>query len=461
MPSPHAPSSAETGGQAAPGRERRALRPDVDWEAPAFLDADALDRELRRVFAVCHTCRRCEDLCESFPRLFDLIDGAGAGGVAGVESAGFESVGAACTLCDMCHPVCPYTAPHVHALDFPALMARQRARRLRDGRVGVAERALGRTDRNGRLLGALAPLANWAARRGNRLTRPLMEAVCGIHRDAVLPRFHGRRFSRQANAAPPPVDTRAPAAGRKAVLYATCFVEYNNPGIGRAAQGVLARNGVETRAVYDACCGMPQLERGDTAEVCRRARRVAAALGQWIGRGWDVIAPIPSCALMMKTTWPQYLPDDPAVARLAAHTRDISEYIVGIARSEGLADGMAPLDGDVALHQACHARAQDIGAKAALMLRMIPQSNVLLMQRCAGHGGTWGVMRENFDVAMKVGAPVMRQAAESGRAYLASECPLAGDHIVQGMERFRARGAPVARAHHPIELLAMSYGIDL
>ena len=210
----------------------------------------------------------------------------------------------------------------------------------------------------------------------------------------------------------PPVDGTAPAAGRKAVLYATCFVEYNNPGIGRAAQGVLARNGVETRAVYDACCGMPQLERGDTAEVCRRARRVAAALGQWIGRGWDVIAPIPSCALMMKTTWPQYLPDDPAVARLAAHTRDISEYIVGIARSEGLADGMAPLDGDVALHQACHARAQDIGAKAAVMLRMIPQSNVLMMQRCAGHGGTWGVMRENFDVAMKVGEPVMRQAAE-------------------------------------------------
>ena len=134
---------------------------------------------------------------------------------------------------------------------------------------------------------------------------------------------------------------------------------------------------------------------------------------------------------------------------------------MGIARSEGLADGMAPLDGDVALHQACHARAQDIGAKAAVMLRMIPQSNVLMMQRCAGHGGTWGVMRENFDVAMKVGEPVMRQAAESGRAYLASECPLAGDHIVQGMERLRARGAPVARAHHPIELLAMSYGIDL
>ena len=440
------------------GAEGAGPRPAIDWEAPAYRDAGDLERELRRVAGVCHTCRRCVDLCESFPRLFDLIDGAG--GVDALKGPDFEDVGAACTLCDMCYPVCPYTAPHVHAVDFPALMVRQRAQALREGRIGAAERALGETDRNGRLLGAIAPLANRAARRGNRLARALMEALAGIHRDAILPRFHARRFSRRAAADPPAVDEGAPAAGRKAVLYATCFVEYNNPGIGRAARGVLARNGVETRVVYDACCGMPQLERGDIAGVCRRARRVAAALVPWIERGWDVVAPIPSCALMMKTHWPQYLPDDEAVARLARHTSDISEYVVGIARGEGLAEGLAPLEGGVALHQACHARAQDIGAKAAVMLRMIPQCNVMMMQRCAGHGGTWGVMKANFDVGMKVGEPVMRQAAESGRAYLASECPLAGDHIVQGMERFGAGSARARRAHHPIELMAMSYGID-
>ena len=459
MPSPHTPSSAESGGQAGAGGARPGARPAIDWEAPAFLDPAALDGELRHVAAVCHACRRCEDLCESFPRLFELIDGTG--GVEGVTRAGFESVGAACTLCDMCYPVCPYTPPHVHAVDFPALMMRQRALSLHEGRVGPVERALGKTDRNGRLLGAVAPLANWAARRGNRLTRPLMQALAGIHRDAALPRFHARRFSRQAAQSPPAVDESAPAAGRKAVLYATCFVEYNNPGIGRAAQGVLARNGVETTVVYDACCGMPQLERGDVAEVCRRARRIARALGPWIDRGWDVVAPVPSCALMMTTLWPLHLPDDPAVARLARRTRDIAEYVVDIARSKGLAQGMAPLKGDVALHQACHARAQDIGAKAAVMLRMIPGCNVLMMQRCAGHGGTWGVMKQNFETGMKVGEPVIRQAAESGRAHIASECPLAGDHIVQGMERLGGGRAAPTRARHPIELLAMSYGIDV
>ena len=155
-------------------------------------------------------------------------------------------------------------------------------------------------------------------------------------------------------------------------------------------------------------------------------------------------------------------PDDPAVARLATHTSDIAEYIVGIARREGLAGGMTALDGAVALHHACHARAQNIGAKSAVMLRMIPDCNVLLMRRCSGHGGAWGVMKDNYDVGMKVGEAVMRQTAESGRPYLASECPLAGAHIARGMERFvDGERPPPTRACHPIELLAMSYGIDL
>ena len=95
------------------------------------------------------------------------------------------------------------------------------------------------------------------------------------------------------------------------------------------------------------------------------------------------------------------------------------------------------------------------------MMRMIPECDVLVIEGCSGHGGSWGVMKDNFPVGMKIGEPVARQAADSGRRYLASECPLAGDHIVQGLERLRENGtAGVTQSHHPIELLAMSYGIE-
>lgn len=433
----------------------------IAWEEPDFTDPEKIDAELRRVFDICHGCRRCFNLCDSFPRLFDLIDESSTGELDSVESADFKSVVDACTLCDMCFMTkCPYVPPHEFNIDFPHLMLRYRAAELRRGETDRMARELTKTDRNGRLAGAVAPLANWASDTKNKLTRPLLEKVAGVHREAALPKFHGRTFALRAKASAPEVNRDAPAYGRKAVLYATCFVNYNNPGIGEAARAVLAKNGVETEVVYPSCCGMPQLEQGDIAKVAANARTVSAALGPWIDKGYDVIALIPSCALMLKFEWPLILPGDAAVKRLSEATFDVSEYVVDIARKEGLADGLKPLEGGVALHIACHARAQNMGQKAAEMLRLIPQPDVAVIERCSGHGGSWGVLKEHFPTALKVGKPVARQAQKSGKAFVASECPLAGVHILQGMERLGSDASPqTGQAMHPIELFARAYGL--
>ncbi|MPY71587.1 MAG: glycerol-3-phosphate dehydrogenase, partial [Alphaproteobacteria bacterium] len=332
----------------------------------------------------------------------------------------------------------------------------------RNGAVGFVEKQVSETDRNGRLAAPVAGLANWATAVGNPLTRPAMQAVAGIDARAALPKFHGKTFTARAKSAPPAVNAAAPAHGRKAVLYATCFVNYNNPAIGEAAQAVLARNGVETEVVYPRCCGMPKLEHGDLEAVAENAKAVAAEMKPWIGKGYDVVALVPSCALMLKFEWPLILPEDEDVMLLSGATRDISEYVVGIAKTEGLADGLKPLDGAVSLHLACHARAQNMGPKAAEMLRLIPNTRVGVIERCSGHGGSWGIMKENFETALKVGRPVARQALEKLPAHVVSECPLAGAHIVQGMERLAADGAEIAPptvAPHPIELLARAYGL--
>ena len=204
---------------------------------------------------------------------------------------------------------------------------------------------------------------------------------------------------------------------------------------------------------------MPQLEAGDLSKVAAAARRVAAELGGWIDKGYDIIALVPSCALMLKFEWPLIIPDDPAVKRLAGATFDIAEYIVDIARKEGLAPGLRPLDGGVTLHLACHARAQNMGQKAAEMLRLVPQAQVSVLERCSGHGGSWGVIKDNFETALKVGRPVARQAARDAKPYLASECPLAGMHIVQGIESLANGERQPERSFHPIELFARAYGI--
>ncbi len=432
----------------------------VAWNDPAFTDPAAIDAELRRIFDICHGCRRCFNLCDSFPRLFDLVDNAPTGELDSVDSKDFKGVVDACTLCDMCFMTkCPYVPPHAFNLDFPHLMLRYRVAEAKAGMNNVVEGLLSETDRNGKMAGMVAPLANWAGKTGNRLTRPAMEKALGVHRDAHLPKFHGKSFSRRARTEAPPRAANAPALARKAALYATCFVNYNNPDIGMAALGVLAKNGVDAKVVYPRCCGMPQLERGEIERVAEAARAVARDLAPVLDDGYDIVALMPSCALMMKFEWPLIVPDDPAVKRLAKATFDISEYVVDIARKEGMAPGMQPLPGGVTLHLACHSRAQNMGPKAAEMLRLIPGADVAVIERCSGHGGSWGVMKENFEVALKVGRPVVKQAIANAKAHLASECPLAGAHIVQGMQRSDGDKAPAA-AVHPIQLLARAYGLD-
>jgi glycerol-3-phosphate dehydrogenase subunit C len=434
----------------------------IRWEDPDFADREKTEAEMERVFDICHTCRRCFNLCDSFPRLFDLIDGSSTGELDAVPKADYKPVADACTLCDMCFMTkCPYVPPHEFNVDFPHLMLRYRAVEHREGAVPFTQRELTRTDRNGKLASKIAPLANWGSDRHNKLTRPVMEKVLGVDRNAALPAYHGKTFAMRAKSAPPAIDRTAPAAGRKAVLYATCFVNYNNPSIGEAAQAVLAKNGVETEVVYPQCCGMPQLEGGDLAAVAAAAKNVATTLGLWIDKGYDVIALVPSCALMLKFEWPLIVPNDAAIEKLAAATYDISEYIVGIAKGEGLAPGLGGLDGGVTLHIACHARAQNIGQKSAEMLRLVPDTEIKVIERCSGHGGAWGVMKGNFDTAVKIGRPVARQALREPQRYVASECPLAAMHVLQGMELQAKDETLPARSHHPVELFARAYGIAI
>jgi glycerol-3-phosphate dehydrogenase subunit C len=204
---------------------------------------------------------------------------------------------------------------------------------------------------------------------------------------------------------------------------------------------------------------MPQLEQGDIGGVAATASDVAKTLKPWIDKSYDVIALVPSCALMLKFEWPLIIPENDDVQALSKATFDITEYIVNIGRNEGLKDGLQPLRGGVSIHTSCHSRAQNMGQKGAEMLRMIPDTDVDVIERCSGHGGSWGIMKDNFEVALKIGKPVARKVAEKGSAHIVSECPLARDHILQGVELINKAPSEVSQVQHPIQLIALAYGL--
>jgi glycerol-3-phosphate dehydrogenase subunit C len=427
----------------------------IAWQEEAFYDEAALDSELRRVFDICHGCRRCFNLCDSFPKLFDLIDESPDEDVEHLGSESFQPVIDACTLCDMCFMTkCPYVPPHEFNLDFPHLMLRARAIEHKRGDTSFTDKQLAQTDRNGKIGSYVAAAANWATREGSPV-RGAMQAVAGIDKRAFLPAFADQPFTQSARIPAPNPD--APAFGRKVVLYASCYGEFNDQTPGEAAVKLLAHNGVTVRVEHPQCCGMPKFENGDLKAVAGSAESVAAFFAPLIDEGYDVVPLTSSCALMLKFEWPLLLPGHEAVAKLAKATFDLSEIVVDISKKQGLMP-IEAMPSAIAVHFACHARAQNMGAKAVEMLKLIPEARPQVVERCSGHGGKWGIFKQNFDTAIKVGKPAARAIEKQNPDYVVSECPLAGPHLKQVLAAVDSKTTP-ERIGHPIEVMVKAYGL--
>ena len=444
-------SMSKEGGTEAP------IRHPINFEHPDFLNPEKLDAEMRRVFDICHGCRRCFNLCDSFPKLFDMIDESKNEDVESLSSKQFEPVVDACTLCDMCFMTkCPYVPPHEFDLDFPHLMLRYRTAQKKLNKLPAVPAQLAQIDRNAKIGVMLSSLINWVSNTKNKFFRKILELVAGIDKRVKLPVYNSETFTSYFKKNKELINSDAPSKNRKVVIYSTCFVNFNKKNTGVAALKVLKKNGVEVQEAYPGCCGMPFLEQADLPKVVEQAKKVSKELLEWVDKGYQIITLTASCGLMLKFEWQLLLPNNENIKKLAKSVSDIDEYIVNIAQNEGLAKGLKEIDGGVTVHNACHARAQNMGIKARDMLKFIPNIKMDVVERCAGHGGTFGVMKETHDLAVKVGRPTAKQIKNKNNKYMASDCPLAGKHLKQLESDTNIIND---EALHPIELMAKSYNI--
>lgn len=427
----------------------------IDWSNPDFTDEKKLDHELRRVFDICHGCRRCFNLCESFPNLFDMIDESKTGEVDGVESKDFGKVVDACTMCDMCFLTkCPYVPPHEFNLDFPHLMLRYRYAKRQKNQHSFIDDQLTKTDRNGKTFSKFSNLTNWSTNTKNGLVRGAMELFLKIDKEAELPKYYSNTFSNQCLSSS---NEKVEMTSKdKVVLFPTCFVNYNNPTLGFTAKKLLEKLNVETHVFYEGCCGMPQLEGGDIKSVEKKALHTSKLLKGYIDDGYKVLSIVPSCTLMLKYEWPLINSEDENISLLSKNTYDICEFLHQKIKSfdDNLLNPIKNFNG-VTLHISCHSRAQNIGQKASELLKLIPDLKVDVIERCSGHGGSWGVKKGNFDLALKVGKPVARKTIQLENEYLVSECPLAGVHVNQGIQKID-KNHTIKTLSHPIEIIEKS-----
>ncbi len=427
----------------------------IDWKNPDFYKEAELFSEMDRVFDICHGCRRCVNLCTAFPTLFDLIDEGTTGELDGVEKNKLWEVVDRCYLCDMCFmSKCPYVPPHRWNVDFPHLMLRAKAVKYKKGKTNFRDKMLSNTDIMGKL--ASIPVVVQAVNASIKAptARKLIGSMLGIHAERELPEYTAKKFRPNAKVNESFNVKNGEKTSGKVAIYATCYVNYNEPGIGHDLIEILKYNEIPTRLVEkEVCCGMPKLELGDLEAVEKLKNVNIPSLAKLAREGYAIIMSVPSCALMFKQELPLLFPDDKDIKLVAEATFDPFEYLMLRNRDGLLNTDFKQSLGNVSYHIPCHLRVQNIGKKTKDMLEMIPGTTVNVVERCSGHDGTWGVKSEYFADSMKIGKPVFKQMAESDPDYISSDCAIAGRHIYQGM------GKNVGVKQHPLTLLRIAYGL--
>ncbi|HEX7046875.1 MAG TPA: heterodisulfide reductase-related iron-sulfur binding cluster [Gammaproteobacteria bacterium] len=443
----------------SPGRREGSLdaptRHPLDWRSDDFHDEGSLFQELERVFDVCHGCRRCFSLCNAFPTLFDAIDESDTMELDGVPREVFWNVVDQCYLCDMCYMTkCPYVPPHEWNVDFPHLMLRAKAVKHREGRTRFRDKVLSSTDAVGKFAGIPIVVEAVNAANRNKPARALLEKTLGVHRDAAVPKYHAKTLRKRMKHhetlpdAAPAGETR----GRVA-LFGTCYGNFNKPDLGEDLVAVFEHNGIAVRmAGAEKCCGMPKLELGDLDAVAKAKEHNVPMLAKLVDEGWDIIAPVPSCVLMFKQELPLMFPDDADVAKVRDAMFDPFEYLVA-RRHAGLLKTEFPNRlGKVAWQVPCHLRVQNIGYKTRDILQLVPGTEVVTIERCSGHDGTYAVKKEFHEISMKIAKPVINRVREAEADHYSSDCPMAGHQIENGLNDERS-------PEHPMALLRFAYGI--
>ena len=350
-----------------------------------------------------------------------------------------------CSGCAICTTVCP------QGVKIAEINGQARAVMKAQNGVPLRDRIITQTEMEGKLLTPLAPVANWAL--GVKPVRKIMQAVVGVHAEAPMPKAQPQSFmswfkKRGGSTPNPNVASRGPI-----VFFHGCAGGYFEVSTSKATVEVLEHLGYEVIVPKQGCCGLAQQSNGLFNGASKLVRKLANQLRE-ADRDLTIISSSGSCAGMLRHEAHEIMGlEDPEIKDVGARMVETSEFLVELIQNgEFPVDELRRIDATIPYHQPCQVKSQGIGKPAIEVMETIPGVTVVESgQPCCGIAGTYGLKKEKFEIAQKVGKPLFDMIKATNPKLATCETETC---------RWQIRKGTNAEVIHPIELVHAALGLS-
>lgn len=350
-----------------------------------------------------------------------------------------------CSGCGICTLVCP------HGVKVMEINTQAKAVMTETHGMSLRNWFLSRNELWGRLGTPFAPLLNFGVR--NRWLRLIAEKTFKVSARGPLPGWAGYTFrgwwKRELKRRPRPQPV---SDADRVVYFHGCSTNTYEPHIGKLAVAVLEHIGLHVEIPPQTCCGLPAQSNGDFKAARRYARTNIESLVAYARRGIPIVGTSASCMTAIKGDYHHVLGlDDEDALLVAANTYDFMEFLAKLHREGRLPLDFRPIEAELPYHAPCQLKAHGMGRPALDVLDLIPGLRCWEIDAdCCGIAGTYGYKAEKREIAEAVGRPIVEQVSAAGAQLVVCDTETC---------RWQITSLTGAKTVHPVELVALAYGL--
>ncbi len=343
-----------------------------------------------------------------------------------------------CLNCKRCEVSCPSNVKIGDIIQSARIKYDKKAPRLRD-------HVLAETDIMGNLASAFAPIVNPVI--GTGIAKMGLHAF-GVDKHRKFPAYSAHKFSAYLKKIQPEQEQFP----RHIAYFHGCYVNYNNPELGKALVKILNAVGYGVLPLSkQKCCGVAKIANKLISRAVHDAEINLKSIREAVDRNMPVLSTSSTCVFTIRDEYPHLLGLDNADVR-----PDIMLATVFLSRK--INDGSIRLvfrndyNKRVSYHTPCHMQKLGWSAYSIELLKMIPGLIfVPLPSQCCGIAGTYGFKKENYGYSQKIGAGLFDAIEQAHPDLVATDCETC---------KWQIEMSTGAKVENPISIIADALDVE-